>query len=188
MLKRLFTSNSRIAILNLLMFNQDNQFHLREIAKRIGVTPIHVSKELENLSKAGLVVKYSKANLSLYSINRRSPLLEDLRRLFLKTDYLGEAIRSKLAGRAEYCLIYGSFARGDESESSDIDLFVVSGMPEDELLDLVRRLEKTARREINYVLWDEKTFQERKRDHLVSTIKAGPIIMLLGDEDEFRNE
>ena len=70
MLERLFTSKTRIKLLILLMFNQDQDYHLREIARIINISPIYTKKELENLSKLNLVNKTSKGNLSIYSINK----------------------------------------------------------------------------------------------------------------------
>ena len=87
MLERLFTSKTRIKLLRLLMFNSDKEYHLREIARIIGISPIYVSKELGNLSKISLVNRAKKANLSIYSINKGCVLLKDLRQIFLKTGY-----------------------------------------------------------------------------------------------------
>ena len=44
------------------MFNQDKEYHLREIAGIIKVSPIYAAKELDNLAKLNLVRKSKKAN------------------------------------------------------------------------------------------------------------------------------
>jgi len=187
MLEHLFTSKTRVKILNLLLFNQDKEYHLRGIARIIEVSPIYVSKELENLLKLNLVTKANKGNLTLYSVNKQSILLNELRQIFLKTDYLGELIRKELEGKAKYAFIYGSFAKGEEAEASDIDLFVIGDMKEDDLIKVIQKLERTTNREINYILWSENTFKQRaKNHHLLKTIKKDKIIMLIGDENEFR--
>ena len=54
MLEKLFTSKTRTKILKMLVLNQDEKFHLREIS-RIVVTLIYVKKELENIEKLNLV-------------------------------------------------------------------------------------------------------------------------------------
>jgi predicted nucleotidyltransferase len=120
-------------------------------------------------------------------VNRGSILLDELRQIFLKTDYLGEAIRKELEGRVRFAFIYGSFAEGEETEGSDIDLFVIGDMKEDDLLRIIQKLEKATGREINYVLWNEKTFMQRaKGHHLLKAIKESRIVMLVGDESAFR--
>jgi hypothetical protein len=49
-------------------------------------------------------------------------------------------------------------------------------------------VEKAVRREINYILWNEGEFVKRvkSRHHLLMAIVAKPLIMLVGEEDEFR--
>ena len=187
MLENLFTSKARVKILSLLMFHPDEEFHLREIARLTTVSPIYVSKELGRLREMNLVTKAWKANLHLYSINPACVFLHELRQIFLKTDFLGELMRERLADKVKYCFIYGSFAQGTERKSSDIDLFVVSEMNEDELISIIQELERKIGREINYVLWNSRTFSKRaKGHHLLTSIKKGKIVMLIGDENEFK--
>jgi predicted nucleotidyltransferase len=187
MLERLFTSNTRIEILKLLIFNQDKQYHLREIGRQIKISPIYVSKELANLKAMNLVQEEEKGNLRLFQINKDCVILSEIRMLFLKTDYLGELIRKELWGKVKYAFIYGSFAQGEERSSSDIDLFVVGNVKEDKLIQILQKLESQVEREINYVLWTENVLNERANGHhLLNSIKDNKLIMLVGDEDEFR--
>ena len=188
MLEKLFTSQTRVKLLTLLIFDQDSEFHLRGIARKIGVSPTYTKKELENLVSLNLVKKAKKANLNLYRINRDNIFLHDLRRIFIKTEYFGELLKKVLRDRVKYAFIYGSYAQGTENSLSDIDLFVVSDIPEDTLLTAVQDIEKATQREINYILWDEKTFRQRAKTHnLLKTIKRGRVIMLAGNEKELRN-
>ncbi len=188
MLEKLFTSKTRYKVLYLLMFNSDKTFHLRELAKIINVTPIYLAKELNNLISLNLVINTKKGNLSLYKINKNNIYLIDLKNMFIKTDYVGEAIKQKLQNRVKFCLIYGSFAKSIESSKSDIDILVISDeIKEKELLNIISDLENIIKREINYILWNTKTFYLKAKDnHLLKTINKDKIIMLIGNENEFR--
>lgn len=190
MIERLFTSKTRTKVLSLLLFNQDGEYHLREIARLVKTNPTYVSQELDNLVKINLVNKKKKANLNIYSVNKDCVFLDDLKRIFLKTDYVGEIIKQELKDEdVRYCFIYGSFAQGTESSASDIDLFLVSEIKEDKFIEAIQKIEKTTQREINYVLWNRETFEKRASGHhLLKTIKKGKIIMLIGNEDEFRKQ
>ena len=44
------------------------------------------------------------------------------------------------------------------------------------------------KREINYILWTENAFNKKvkERHHLILDMIEKPLIMLVGDEDEFR--
>jgi len=187
MLTRLFTSGSRVKILKLLLFSSRG-FHLRELSREVGVSAPHASKELSNLLTAGIVQEERVGNLKVYSVNDECPFLPELKGLFIKTDYLGDLLRGNLSGKVRFALIYGSFARGNEREGSDIDLLLVSEMNEDDLLPIVRSLEKKAGREVNYILWNDKAFHNRSGNSLLKTILDQGFIMLIGDENEFRKE
>ena len=82
-LQSLLTSKTRIKILNLLLF-ANKQYHLREISRKVKTTPIYVSKELKNLESIDLIKKEKLANLNLYSINRDSKIINELRSIFKK--------------------------------------------------------------------------------------------------------
>jgi predicted nucleotidyltransferase/predicted DNA-binding transcriptional regulator len=187
MLTRLFTSKARIKILKVLLFS-GRSFHLRELSREAKVSPPYASEELSNLQKAGIVQEEKRANLRIYSIKDDCPILPELKSLFIKTDYFGESVKKALSGKARYALIYGSFARRDEREGSDIDLLVVSEIKEDELLKLVLRLQKGTGREVNYILWNDDAFRKKKGIPLLKTILSDGFIMLIGDEKGFRKE
>lgn len=188
MLEKLFNSKARFEILKLLLFNKDKEFHLREISKITKLASSVVFHELQNLKSLNLITYEKKANLAICSINENNPIIQDLKNIFIKTDLVGELITQKLKEKVKFCLIYGSFAKGTETSRSDVDLLIISEMGEEDLLNIITSLEKETNREINYILWNEKTFIKKAKDnHLLKTINSDKIIMLIGKENEFRN-
>ena len=188
MLEKLFNSKARFEILKLLLFNKDKEFHLREISKITKLASSVVFHELQNLKSLNLITYEKKANLAICSINENNPIIQDLKNIFIKTDLVGELITQKLKEKVKFCLIYGSFAKGTERSRSDVDLLIISEMGEEDLLNIITSLEKETNREINYILWNEKTFIKKAKDnHLLKTINSDEIIMLIGKENEFRN-
>jgi len=160
------------------------------LSRELGLTFSVVYKELENLKDLGLVTEERKGRLRLFTINKDSVIYDELRRLLLKTTALGEQLKSSLPElkKAKYALIYGSVARGEELETSDIDLLVIGDIAEEKLIAGVRKVEEEIGREINYILWSEREFERRakKKHHLLTEIADNPIIGLVGDVDEFR--
>jgi len=70
--------------------------------------------------------------------------------------------------------IYGSFARGEEKGSSDVDIFIVGSVREDTIIDLLNKLERKINREINYVLMTEQEFKKKmaaKNSFLLNIMK-----------------
>ena len=188
MLEKLFTSKTRTRILELLIFNSDRELHLRGISREVKITPIYVRKELQNLKELNLVLESKKGNLSLFQINKSSPIFTELKNLFMKTEYFGELIKKSLKRlKIDFAFIFGSFAKGIESKESDIDLFVVGDVNENDLLKIIQKTEKQSGREINYILWKKAVLMKRaKKHHLLNEIAKNPIMMLVGGENEFR--
>mgnify|MGYP001031566808 CR=1 FL=1 len=187
---KLFGSRTRVLILSKLVMNANRSLYIRQLSRELGLTFSVVYKELENLKDLGLVTEERKGRLRLFTINKDSVIYDELRRLLLKTTALGEQLKSSLPElkKAKYALIYGSVARGEELETSDIDLLVIGDIAEEKLIAGVRKVEEEIGREINYILWSEREFERRakKKHHLLKEIADNPIIGLVGDVDEFR--
>lgn len=190
MLNKLFSSNIRVKILSLFLFNDNLSYYVREISKLINAHPSHVLKELSNLEELNIINKSKKGNLSMYKVNKSNIFLSDLKNIFLKTEFVGKTIKEKLEDKVKYSLIFGSFAKGLENSKSDIDLLVISDyLKENDLLNIILDLENNLNRDINYILWNNKDFiKKSKNNHLLKTINKDKIIMLIGDENDFRRK
>ncbi len=189
-LDRLFGSKTRITLLSKLMMDADEQFYIRQLSKELNIPYGMLHREVKNLVSLGIIVEEKKGKVTLVSANKNLPYFSELKGMMVKTAGLGNQMRnalSKLKG-IRYALVYGSFASGEETESSDIDLLVVGNQNEEEVLKSVSKVEKEVGREINYILWSDKEFSSRVRSkhHLLTDIVKKPITMLVGDEDEFR--
>lgn len=177
--------------MEIFLLNKDGEFHTRDLARRTGVSPPYVMKELHNLKSLGILVDKKEGNMTFYRINKSSSIVEDLKRLFLKTEGVGAelaAVLKKDTGKIKYALIYGSFAKGTEVTSSDIDLLIIGDIEEDKVLDAVMKAQSRIGREINYILWTEKAFQEKAKQKisLLREISKTPAIMIMGDIDGLR--
>ncbi len=181
-------TKSQVLILKLLFLNGTKEFHLNDIARRIGLSAPAVHKEMARLAGTDLILRRRQGSMMLYMINKGGIIYDEMRRIFLKYELFGEMLSAKFDKEdVRYAAIYGSFASGTEDVASDIDLFVVGGIHEDRLLGIVTRVEREIGREINFVLWTEKELGQkiRKKTPLIREI-ANAIIMITGDEDEFK--
>ena len=187
---KLFGSRTRVLILSKLVTKPNHSFYIRQLATQLGVAFSVVYKELENLKALGLVTEQRKGRLRLFTINKNAVIYDELRKLLLKTTALGQQLMSSLPElkTAKYALIYGSIARGEELETSDVDLLIIGDIAEENLIDGIRKVEEGIGREINYILWSEREFEERAKTkhHLLTEIADNPIIGLVGDVNELR--
>lgn len=187
---RLFGSKTRVSLLSKLLMNPDRTFYLRELSRELKIPYGMFYKEEKNLVSLGILTEEKRGKVTLVMVNKNLPYFAELKKLMVKTAGLGDLLRdafSELKG-IKYALVYGSFASGQESESSDVDLLIIAKATEEKVLNLTDQIEKEVGREINYILWSEEEFAKRVKSghHLLRDIAGKPIIMLVGEEDEFR--
>ena len=106
---------------------------VREFARLANLSPATASARLKRLEAAGLLKYRRERNLDLYSANLESPSYRDL-----KTYYnIGRLRESGLLEKLDEVylkptvILFGSAAKGIDTETSDFDLVVVSEVGRD---------------------------------------------------------
>jgi predicted nucleotidyltransferase len=182
MLEKLFTSKNRIKIMGFLFF-ETQETHLREISRELKISPSAVKNEVENLIIIG-IIKKEKNKITL---NQKSIILQDLKSILIKTDFVVYPIKEALKDiNAEFIFIFGSFAKGDFTQESDIDLMVIGKIKSDEVYEKIKPAEDTLKREINPSVWRREEFTEKRKTGFIKDILSKKIIMIKGEEDELR--
>lgn len=151
---RLFGSKTRVSLLSKLAMNPDKSFYLRELSRELKIPYGMLYKEEKNLASLGIIKEEKRGRVTLVSINKNLPYFEELKNLLIKTTGLGDLLKEALypLKEIEYALIYGSFASGEEAESSDVDLLIVGNTTEEKMLNTISKIEKDVGRDINYIL------------------------------------
>ncbi len=189
MLEYIITSKAKRNILKLFLTNPNTEFYVREISRRTGEPLNAVRRELGYLEKAGLVRSRSAANLRYYSVVKEFPFYQELKKIIYATIGLGDYLTEKLgeSKRIELAFIYGSIARDDETAKSDVDLFVVGEIDEDELHTLVYEAQKEVGREINYTLMSRAEFVRRLKsgESFVKRVMDERKLVLKGNPDVY---
>jgi predicted nucleotidyltransferase len=187
---RLFGSKTRVALLSRLLMNADKSFYIRQLAKETNIPYSMLYKEEKNLASLGVVNEEKKGKVTLVSVNKKLPYFAELKSLVMKTAGLASLVGNALSKLQDvrYALIYGSFASGQETESSDVDVLIVGNVGEERILKAVSAIEERTGREINYIVWSEGEFRKRVRSkhHILTETARKPVIMLIGEENEFR--
>ncbi|GFO95931.1 hypothetical protein ig2599ANME_0113 [groundwater metagenome] len=188
MLEKLFTSKTRVKLLTLFLLNPETELYVREIARKTGENTNAIRRELQNLEDIGLLLSEKKGNLKYYTINKKMPIYIELTNIILKTGGVGRTLSENLTrlGRIETAFIYGSFASGSAGGKSDIDLFIIGQVHEDELIRCIEKLEKELCREINYVIFTPAEFSQRIRnnDPFIKNVLNEKRVLLIGDLSE----
>jgi uncharacterized protein len=187
----LLFGRTRGAILALLFGHADQSFYTRQIAREVNASVGAVQRELENLSKVGLIVRNSVGSQVFYQANRDAPIFREMQGLVNKTVGIFSVLRSALhplAKRVLVAFVYGSVAREEETAQSDVDLLVVGKATLEEVLSRLSTVEKSIRRPINPTVYSVAEFKSKlaSGNHFLTAVLKGQKVFLLGDEDELR--
>jgi predicted nucleotidyltransferase len=190
-LSDLLFGRTRGAILALLYGHADQSFYTRQIARQADASVGAVQRELENLSKVGLIVRSSLGSQVFYRANREAPIFREMQALVNKTIGIFSALQSALrplAKRVMVAFVYGSVAREQETAQSDVDLMVIGKATLDEVLSRLTTVEKSVGRPINPTVYSVAEFKSKlaSENHFLNAVLKGQKVFLLGDEDELR--
>lgn len=176
---------TRRAILGLLFRNPTEAFYEREIMRAIDGGRGAVQRELANLTRSGLVRRDVRGDRVYYGANEECPIFPELRGLILKTVGLVDVLRAALEGvhGVRLAFVYGSFARGEASAESDVDVIVVGDVSLAELSQRLRPAHERLGREINATAYSISEFREKVagRHHFLTRVLSGEKLFVIGD-------
>lgn len=147
----------------------------------------NIRRELIKLESTGLFLSENKGNLVYYYLNKSYPLFKELKSIIFKTSGAPKMLQNTLKkfDGIDRAFIYGSFAKGEEREGSDIDLLIIGEVNEDKLIEVINNVERKLQREINYSIYGKEDFKKKKKEgnSFILDILKEKKIFLIGDEN-----
>jgi len=188
MLNLITKSEIRKKIILLFIYNPGKSYYINEIARLIKTSAGNVQRELKKLEENGLLLKEKKGNLVYFEINTVNPLFEDFKNIVDKTIGLKNILEDilKKAKGINFAFLFGSYAKDDFGPDSDIDLYVIGGISEKELYQLVKKAEEKIYREINFHLSSQKEFQDKMKESFFHKEILKNFILIIGNQNEFK--
>ncbi|MFQ5532440.1 MAG: winged helix-turn-helix domain-containing protein [Candidatus Methylomirabilales bacterium] len=185
MLVRLFSSETRVELLEFFLGRPDGRFYVREIVRELKRDISGVKRELNNLERAGVLTSTKVGNLRYYAVDKAFPLYPELKAIVDKTRGVPQAIGEALRGIAgiRVAFVFGDI---DATEKGAVDLLVVGRAQMAQLNRVVAGLEPRLGRSINYLVFDEGEYQRRKAegDPFLRKVLQGRTILLIGSQDD----
>ncbi len=184
---RITKSKLREELLALYFTNPNKKYYLRELERILNFSVGNVRRELIKLENTGLFLSENKGNLVYYYLNKSYPLFKELKSIIFKTSGASKMLHNileKFNGISQV-FIYGSFAKREEKEDSDIDLLIIGKVDEDKLIEEIGKLERKLQREINYAIYGKEDFNKKKEEgnSFILDILKEKKIFLIGDEN-----
>jgi predicted nucleotidyltransferase len=122
--ERVLVATNSIKVLNFLAKNPGQEYLSSEIQKAASVSRAGAYLALQDLMRERLVIKTEKGRFHLYSVNYVNPIIRQFK--VLMNVILLEPLILRMQPLAVRIVLFGSASRGEDTASSDIDLFILS--------------------------------------------------------------
>jgi len=131
MLKKLFTSATRVKILTIFLLNPDGEFFIRELTRELDEQINSIRRELDNLKSLGLLKSKNKNRKKYYTVNKNFILFNELKSIVIKGMSNKDDVTRKISsfGQIELLLLSGIFV----DRESIIDLLIVGEIDREKL-------------------------------------------------------
>ncbi len=118
---------NRYKLLKIFLDNPTESFRLRELSRLSKISPPSVVNYLKEFEQENLIKKYKKRDIPFYEAERDNEHFIFYKKLSiiyeLHESGLVNYLWNNLAPKA--IILYGSHARGESLEESDIDIFII---------------------------------------------------------------
>ena len=136
---------TQLKVLTLFLDDPYTSCYLRESARMLDMDPMTIKRSLDILVKDEFLIKYEEKNRILYQANLENPALRYLKISYnlswLQEKNLVEFITSKMKSVTSI-MLFGSFAKGENDENSDIDIVIISQSKDKPTAELTNLLNK----------------------------------------------
>lgn len=170
MLKALFSSKTRIKLLNIFILNPNEEYFIRELTRKLDEQINSIRRELDNLKKIGLLRSKLKNRKKYYFVNKDFVIFNELKGILLKSMNQDNDLIKKIIklGEIDLLLLSGVFTGED---NSDIDLLLVGEVSKTKLQDLLSSSSKFTK-ELRFTNLTKKDFMYRidMKDKFISNI------------------
>ena len=113
-----------IRLLEAFLRNPSREYYLNELSRELNMSPSTVKIYVDAFVSDNILIERRKGNLRIFILNNESPMVKELKRAYFLSLLLVAGI-DKIVETGTVA-VYGSLAKGEIDERSDIDILVVS--------------------------------------------------------------
>lgn len=183
----LFSKTTK-AVISRLFCHPDRSWHLRELARAANVSPTMLSREIDVLASAGIVMDERDGNRRRISANSNCPIFGELMGIARKTAGVADVIAEALSAieGIDCAFIFGSVARGEERPGSDVDVCVIGLATHREVMSAMASIEESLGRPVNAIVYTPNEIRRKVADEnaFVSRMLVAEKIFVMGGSDE----
>jgi len=119
--------NNRYKLLKIFLEFPLETFRLRELARMSKISPPSVMNYLKEFEKEGLIKKYTKRGIPFYKAERDNEKFVEYKKISIIFELNNSGLINFLwrSLSPETIILYGSYARGESTDESDVDIFII---------------------------------------------------------------
>ena len=174
MLKRLFTSNTRIKLLTVFLMNLEEEFFIRELTRKLNEQINSIRRELENLKKMGLLKSRTKNRKKYFYVNKDFILIDELKSIIVKVLSSKETLTKDVQkmGEVKVLALSGLFIG---KPTTTVDMLIVGNVDRMKLADYLGSHMRN-KRAVKFTIMSEEDYQYRVecKDHFINEIINSP--------------
>ena len=136
-------SEGALKVLAIFLEEPSSEFSQADICRKNGMSRMTAMKWLRILMKEGMLSQMSRGRAAYYRLNAENPVIRQLKILMTTAELYG--VFRKLKSESLELYLFGSAARGEDTEKSDMDLLVLGKVDKPAVMaaiDDVRRIMK----------------------------------------------
>ncbi len=118
---------NKYKLLKIFLYNPTEEFRLRELSRLSKISPLSVMNYLKEFEKEELINSYKKREIPFYKAEINNEKFREYKKISIlfEINYSGliDFLWEKISPKA--IILYGSYAKGESIENSDLDLFIV---------------------------------------------------------------
>ena len=179
MLKRLFTSNTRIKLLTLFLMNSEQEYFIRELTRKLNEQINSIRRELDNLKKIGFLRSKTKNRKKYYIANKNFIFFEELKGIIVKALSSNESLAKDIEkmGEVKILALSGIFIN---KETSSVDMLLVGDIDREKLASYINNDLRTTR-PIKFTIMNEDDYKYRLNchDQFVTSLISDPESQIL---------
>ena len=165
-----------------MFLRPSESFYVNEMARKHGLDSGNLTRKLHELESEGILKSETRGRERYYSLNKSYSLLDEYRRIVLKTVGVEASLKTVLESvpGIKHAYIFGSYAANNMDSNSDIDVLAVG---EHRALDLqakIAQAQKKLSREVNVTNLSSNEYEVKKKsDHFIRNIEKGSKVVLI---------
>ena len=136
---------NKYRLLKIFLDSPTESFRLRELSRLSKISPPSVMNYLKEFEKHGIIQKYEKRGIPYYKALRENPDFIFYKKISiiyeLHKSGLIEFLWQELSPEA--IILYGSYAKGEAVEASDVDIFIIGKEKKINIEEFEKKLGKT---------------------------------------------